>query len=158
MKRKPTAISKVLPSIAMVEEIPRLGAVGERLLGTAFAIDERGYVVTANHVIRDLEPKNIEIRFARSGGPDQPYAMSPNVVQAVYPHPVVDVAVLALKKSIPNRVLLKNRRQALPTDWGVVVNPKRSIVVTVRSGTSSDCQGNSSAVAWPLLQLRSISC
>jgi hypothetical protein len=84
----------------MVEEIPRLGtAVGERLRGTAFAIDERGYVLAANHVIRDLEPENIEIRFTRSGGPDQPYAMNPNVVQAVYPHPVVDVAVLSRSRS-----------------------------------------------------------
>lgn len=112
MNMNATAISKMLPSIAMVEEVPRFGEkVGENLRGTAFAIDNRGYLLTANHVVRDLQPQNIEIRFTRKGDGSQTYGMSPHVVQAVYPHPVVDVAVLALKGTIQNRVHLPNSQE-----------------------------------------------
>lgn len=108
-----TAISKILPSIAMIEEVPRFETnVGGNLRGTAFAIDDRGYLLTANHVVLGLQSRNIEVRFTRKGNGSQAYAMSPHIVQAVYPHPVMDVAVLALKGAIQHRVHLPNSQES----------------------------------------------
>jgi S1-C subfamily serine protease len=108
--KKRSAIGRILASIAMVETLPRNGEVGENIVGTAFAVDAKGYVVTAKHVTQGIEAQHLEIRFTRSGSPPYSYGMSPHRVQALYPHPVLDVAVLALSGPISaSRIQLHNR-------------------------------------------------
>ena len=110
MNKARTAIARILPSIAMVETLPRSGRVSENIVGTAFAVDAKGYAVTAKHVIQGVSAEHLEIRFTRSGSPTRLYAMSQHRVQAVYPHPTLDVAVLAISGPFDSRrIQLRNK-------------------------------------------------
>jgi len=94
----------------MVETLPRNGRVGENIVGTAFAVDAKGYLLTAKHVIQGIAAEHLEIRFTRSGPPAEDYGMSPRRVQAIYPHPVLDIAVVALSGPVVgSRIQLHNK-------------------------------------------------
>jgi S1-C subfamily serine protease len=110
LNKRRTAIGRILSSIAMVETLPRTGLVGENIVGTAFAVDEKGYVLTAKHVIQGVSAEHLDIRFTRSGPSAQDYGMSQNSVQAIYPHPILDIAVLALSRPVKaSRIQLHNK-------------------------------------------------
>lgn len=98
MPDRKSVIADALPSVLMVENLAhpaRGNRVGVGICGTAFVADERGYCLTAGHVVRRLKPEKLELRanYSRDGG----YAMSPcRSVEAIYSHHELDFAVLAV--------------------------------------------------------------
>jgi S1-C subfamily serine protease len=104
-------ITELLSSVAMVEDHSapdRDRVVGRNIRGTAFVIDERGYFVidergyfvTAKHVVRGLDPRKMELRTVYSRWNPGTYAMGPcRSIEAIYPHPYLDVAVIAVGSS-----------------------------------------------------------
>lgn len=83
----------------MVED-SSLGApcrvVGSNILGTAFAADPRGYFLTAKYVVQGLQAHHLELRTTFKARPDAGYGMFPFGVDAIYLHPLLDIAVLAV--------------------------------------------------------------
>ena len=92
-------VNDILPGIALVEDLSvakRSSIVGENIVGTAFAVDVRGYFLTAKHVITGVHAHDFGLRTTFAALPGAGYAMKTIPVQAVYPHPQLDVAVLAV--------------------------------------------------------------
>ncbi len=108
---KAVLISNALPGIAMVEDLTvttHKRVVGENIVGTAFAVDNRGYFLTAKHVVQGIQCHNLELRTNFKARPATGYGMFPFAVQAVYPHPTLDIAVLAVAQLVTEgRVNLK---------------------------------------------------
>jgi S1-C subfamily serine protease len=108
MEKRTALILRMLSSIVMVEDVSLVDSsprVGENIVGTAFAFDYRGYLVTAKHVVQGIQPESLRLRFTFSGPPNSEYAMSVLKVQAVYEHPVLDVAVVVTERAFaPERV------------------------------------------------------
>jgi S1-C subfamily serine protease len=95
-------VTEALPGIAMIEDLsfadsPR--PVGQNIIGTAFAADSRGYFLTAKHVVQGIQAFNLELRTTFKAHPDTGYAMRPFPVQAIYPHPRLDIAVKTSRPS-----------------------------------------------------------
>jgi S1-C subfamily serine protease len=93
-------IERALRAVAMVEDhsvSDRDRVVGRNIRGTAFVADERGYFVTAKHVVRGLDRRQMELRTVYSRWNFGVYAMAPcRSVEALYPHPYLDLAVIAV--------------------------------------------------------------
>jgi S1-C subfamily serine protease len=108
---KPRLIQALLPGIAMVEDLSCAGSrriVGQNIVGTAFLANVHGYFLTANHVVQGRRAEEIKMRTTYSPGPGGGYAMSTLAVDAIYPHPLRDIAVLAVRKQQPaTRVALR---------------------------------------------------
>jgi S1-C subfamily serine protease len=129
---KPGIIQKVLPSIAMVEDVSLAAAgrrVGDYIVGTAFVADDRGYFLTAKHVVQGLLAKDIKVRTAYSGAEAGGYAFSIMPVTAIYPHPSVDIAVLAIGKR------LSSARANLPLETGDAAVGSDILLVGYATGT-----------------------
>jgi S1-C subfamily serine protease len=96
-------ISRLFPGVAMVEDHSAPGrdrVVGRNIRGTAFVADERGYFITAKHVTRGLDPRKMELRTVYSRHNPDVYAMNAcRSIEAIYPHPYLDVAVIAVGPS-----------------------------------------------------------
>lgn len=96
-------IRAALCGVAMIEDHGVPGhdaAVGSNIRGTAFAADERGYFLTAKHVVRGLTPAQMELRTTYSRSGDGTYAMAAcRSVEGIYAHPFLDVAVVAVPSS-----------------------------------------------------------
>lgn len=96
---KPVLVSDILPAIAMIEDLSLCQSgrvVSENIVGSAFAADNRGYFLTAKHVVKGLLARNIELRTAYKRRPGTGYGMLPFPVEAIYPHQKHDIAVLAV--------------------------------------------------------------
>ena len=108
---KARLIQALLPGIAMVEDLScarRGSVVGENIVGTAFLANLDGYFLTAKHVVQGRCAKDIRMRTTYSAMPGGGYAMNPLPVEAIYPHPILDIAVLVVRKRQPiTRMALK---------------------------------------------------
>jgi S1-C subfamily serine protease len=96
---KKVIVGDALPGIAMAEDLSvadRGRVVGENIVGTAFTVDVRGYFLTAKHVMQGLQANHLELRTTYRAKPSEGYAVAKFPVQAIYPHPVLDVAILAV--------------------------------------------------------------
>jgi len=129
---KPVLIRDALPSIAMIEDLTLPGpnrVVGTNIIGTAFAADARGYFLTAKHVIHGLAAENIELRTTYRAKPNDGYGMFPFPVQAIYPHPSLDIAVLAVAS------VVVEGRLALPLRSGNIEVGSDVVLVGYATGT-----------------------
>jgi len=112
---KTSLVADALPGIAMVEDLTLAGSrrtVGEDIVGTAFAADIRGYYLTAKHVINGVQAGALRLQTNFQAPPQKGYGMYPFSVQAVYPHPQLDVAVLAVPaNAAKGRVSLPLQRE-----------------------------------------------
>lgn len=110
-KSKRALVNEILPSIAMVEDLSLTGPrriVGQNIAGTAFVADLRGYFLTARHVVQGRRAEEIEVRTTHSATVGGGYAMKKTTVEAIFPHPVLDIAVLAVHGAQPpGRMRLK---------------------------------------------------
>lgn len=95
-RRKREIVHALRPAIYMIEDLgspDRNRVLGSNIIGTAFVADARGYLFTAKHVVRGVQKSDLQLMapFNRRGN----YAMGfIRKVQAIYPHPVADIAVL----------------------------------------------------------------
>ena len=123
---KTFVISEALPGIAMVEDLslaPPDRVVGSTILGTAFAADARGYFLTAKHVVRGLQAHHLELRTTFKAKPGAGYGMFHFGVDAIYPHPVLDIAVLAVPALCTEgrvNLTLDSREVPVGTDVAIV--------------------------------------
>jgi S1-C subfamily serine protease len=101
---KKVLVADALPAIAMVEDLSIAKPsrkVGENIVGTAFAADARGYFLTAKHVVHGLQAQQLQLRTNYSALPENGYAMKAFSVEEIYPHPQLDIAVLAVASALP---------------------------------------------------------
>ena len=91
-------VREIRPSVVMIER-RKVGAVmASNILGTAFVADNAGYLLTAAHVVRGVDPEDLIVRtmFNLAGE----YAMSSGRVEAVFLHSESDVAVIRVHRSL----------------------------------------------------------
>lgn len=126
-------IGRVFPGVAMVEDHSapdRDTAVGRNIRGTAFAADARGYFLTAKHVVRGISPANLELRTNYSRNEEGGYAMAPcRSIQAIYPHPLLDLAIIAVP------VTFSKGRVRLPLRAAVAAIGEEIVLVGYAQGT-----------------------
>lgn len=108
---KPRLIQALLPGIAMGEDLSCARQdrfVGENIVGTAFLANLDRYFLTTKHVVQGRRAKDIRMRTTYSAMPGGGYAMNNLPVGAIYPHPILDIAVLVVRKRQPaTRMALK---------------------------------------------------
>jgi S1-C subfamily serine protease len=129
---KPAIIQKLFPAIAMVEDVSLPSPdriVGDNIVGTAFVADTRGYLLTAKHVVEGLGAKDLKLRTTYSAFAVGQYALSITPVTAIYPHPSLDITVLAVGKALPPA------RLGLPFNTGVAAVGSDILLVGYATGT-----------------------
>ena len=96
--------------------------VGEGVVGTAFVADKRGYFLTAKHVVQGLGAKDVKLRTTYSAVEVGQYAHKIMSVTAIYPHPALDLAVIAVGQSLPPaRVALTLKTGDVPVGTDVLL-------------------------------------
>lgn len=157
---KTEIVAKLRPAIAMVEDVSLAidggRKVGDSIVGTAFVVDARGYLLTAKHVVQGLLAKDIKVHTTYSAGGSREYSLGVVPITAVYSHPTADIAVLATDKKF------SDGRVALPLRTGESLVGSDILITGYAIGTDlvfcDDVLGPGSAKSFSLVSFGGMVC